>query len=155
MPLINSQDAYAERKKVSGTGKGITEISETKMIPGDIPKHEIRCSSRLDMQDSPNPDFAGQVLAYEVSDYTAGTGRHWGYRAATHSSGDKAFMAIEGMTKTVVKPNAFPDISFEGKWWYTGGTGRFKGITGSGTYTGKVTREGVTYAWEGEYETKP
>jgi len=155
MTIIQGQEAYAERKKVYGTGKAVSTVSETKIVPGDLPKHTLTFSSRIDMQESPNPDFVGQVIAHHVSDYTAGTGRHWGYRVITHSSGDKAIMAIEGMTKTVAKPKAFPDISFEGKWRYTGGTGRFKGITGRGTYTGKVTKAGLTYDWEGEYEIKP
>ena len=57
MSLIQSQEAYAERKKVSGTGKAITTISQTKVFPGDLPKHEITLTSRLDTQESPNPDF--------------------------------------------------------------------------------------------------
>lgn len=152
--LIHPQGAYAEQKKISGTGKAVTTISQTKMLPGDLPKHEITLSSRIDMQESSNPEFNGQVIIRGMTDYTAGTGHHWGYREMTHSSGDKLFSAYDGMTKTVLKPNSFPDISFEGKWWYTGGTGRFKGITGEGTYTGKVTKAGLKYDWEGEYDIK-
>jgi hypothetical protein len=46
----------------------------------------------------------------------------------------------------------------EGKWWYTGGTGKFKGITGGGTgktrgILGKL--ESAISEWTGEYELKP
>jgi hypothetical protein len=154
MSLSQPQEALAEGKKISGTGRAVTMIAVSKMFPGDHPQHEITLNTRLDMQESADPDFAGQAIIREVSDYAAGTGRHWGYREYTHPSGDKSFSAYEGMTKTVVKPDAFPDISFEGKWWYTSGTGTYKGITGGGTYKGKVTKAGVMYDWEGEYEIK-
>ena len=153
--LIQSQEVYAGGKNISGTGKPIALISETKTIPGDDPNHEFALSTSLHIINSSDPDWNNvQVKHIVVTDYTAGTGIGRGYRIHSHPGGDQTVMAIEGMTKTVMKSESFPDISFEGKWWFTGGTGKFEGITGSGTYWGKVTEEGVTYDWEGVYEVK-
>ena len=44
--------------------------------------------------------------------------------------------------------------TFEGTWKFTGGTGMFSGASGSGTYSGRITAEGLTYEWEGDYELK-
>jgi len=44
-----------------------------------------------------------------------------------------------------------PDTSV-GTWSYTGGTGKFKGITGKGTYKGKADASGnMVTEVEGEY----
>ena len=125
------------------------------MFPGDKPEHEVTLINLRAVDNSADPDFNNvQVNEILVSDYTAGTGRDWGHRAGTHPDGDKMYMSFEGTAKTVIKPDGSPDTTFEGKWWYTGGTGKFKGITGDGTYKGKATAEGITYTWEGEYEIK-
>lgn len=152
---LQSQNVYAEKKKVTGTGTLVTILSQTKMYPGDVPKHVVTVTTRLDTDKSPNPDFDNsQVTLMGVSDYTAGTGVHRGYRSVVMPSGDKWYAGYEGMTKTVPKEGEFPQTTFEGKWWFTGGTGMFKGVTGGGTYKGQVTKTGVTYDWEGEYDLK-
>jgi hypothetical protein len=41
----------------------------------------------------------------------------------------------------------------EGSWQYTGGTGTFSGITGGGTYKGRITSPTeVQVNWEGTYQ---
>ena len=59
--------------------------------------------------------------------------------------------AVFGETKRVAEP---PEVTFQGEWRYTGGTGRFKGITGNGTYKGELTAAGLTYEYQGAYEVK-
>ena len=75
-------------------------------------------------------------------------------RSADCRERDTTFSSIEGQTKTVPKASGPPEITFAGKWQLTGGTGKWKGITGGGTYQGSVTSAGVTYQFEGEYEVK-
>ena len=153
--LFQPSEAYAGGKKISGTGKVLAIVSQTNIYPGDNPKHVVALSNFHEVDNSADPDFNNiQVNEVSATDYTAGTGTMRGYRVSTHPGGDKTFMAFEGMTKTVMKPGGPPETTFEGKWWYTGGTGKFKGITGDGTYKGEVTKAGVTYGWEGEYEVK-
>jgi hypothetical protein len=70
-----------------------------------------------------------------------------------YSSGDKVFSSVEGTVKTMPKPAGPPEVTFEGKFWYTGGTGKFEGITGGGTYKNTLT-PGANYEFEGQYTLK-
>jgi hypothetical protein len=54
--------------------------------------------------------------------------------------------------KMTVKEGGAWVQSIEGKWQWTGGTGKFKNIKGGGTYKAKVTPEGGVSNWEGEVE---
>ena len=71
------------------------------------------------------------------------------HRQVTHyTNGDKVFVAGTGNynSKTLVS---------SGKWSYTGGTGKFRGLKGGGTYTckskGTEDTAGYTCDVEGEY----
>jgi hypothetical protein len=70
-------------------------------------------------------------------------GRTQGYVVGTLANGDKTFVRVVGLQT---------EGSGEGKWTYTGGTGKFSGIKGSGTF--KCTGKGdgsSECAIEGEY----
>jgi hypothetical protein len=55
---------------------------------------------------------------------------------------------FEGKVKT-----AGGQVTIEGKWKYVDGTGLFKGVTGGGTYKGRMTSPTeVENTWEGTYE---
>lgn len=153
--LLQSQDAYAAWKKVSGTGKVVTIRSQTKTLPGDVPNHEVTITRRLDVWSSADPDWNNVPASFVAyADYIAGTGPSWGYIIVAHPGGDQTHIAYEGMTKTVMNPDGSWEATFSGRHWIIGGTGRFRGITGSGTYRGKATPEEVTYEWEAEYEIR-
>ncbi len=145
--------AFAQSKKISGTGRAVAVLSETKMLPGDDPRHEITLVRRLEADKGTLGET--QVSTTSVSDYVAGTGTHRGHRVSVFPDGDKAFSAYEGQTKTILKPGGPPEITFAGKWWFTGGTGKWKGITGNGTYKGEATPAGMTWEYEGGYEVRP
>ena len=153
--LLYAQAAGAQPKKVTGTGKVDAALSETEMLPGDDPNHAIKLARMSFAYTSDDPligNFKSSVV--EVSDYTAGNGMHRGWETGLHDNGDKLFFVYDGVTKTVLKTDRAPDITFEGRWRYTGGTGRFAGITGEGTYKGQVGPAGVAWQWSGEYEIK-
>ncbi len=151
--LSSSDPAHAQSKKVVGSGKALAVLAETKMLPGDDPKHEVTVVRRLDVQ---RDDALGeaQVSVVSISDYIAGNGPHRGYRTATTVNSDKVFTAYEGTTKTTPQAGGPPEVAFSGKYWYVGGTGQWKSIAGGGTYRGRLTPEGVVYQYEGEYELK-
>ena len=71
----------------------------------------------------------------------SGTQNAW-----TAANGDELFWSFSG---TVNPPNEQGIITYSGSWDITGGSGRFKGVTGSGTYVGSaslVTNQGeITY----------
>jgi len=145
--------AKAEMKKFTGSAKAIATLSETKLVPGDKPGHEVMLVRRL--WSSKTEEFGeSTVNQIIVTDYTLGTGTHRGYDAETLASGEKVFTAYEGRTTTVLKDGTPPSTTFEGRWWYTGGTGKFEGITGSGTYKGQASAAGLAYTFDGEYEIK-
>ena len=72
-----------------------------------------------------------------------------GYVVGTTTSGDKFFVRIQA-TSTLKDGVVETD---EGKWTFTGGTGKLKGIKGGGTFKGKAGPDGaVVEEVEGEYQ---
>ena len=68
-----------------------------------------------------------------------------GYGVNTYPNGDKSFRTVEG--KPVGKGH------WNGTWKITGGTGKFKGATGGGTWDSKELEQGTNYTEaEGEIE---
>jgi len=104
--------AFAQSKKISGTGRAVAVLSETKMLPGDDPSHEIILLRRLDVDKGTLGE--PQVSTITVSDYVAGTGTHRGHRVSTFPDGDKTFTALEGQAKTILKAGGPPEITFAG-----------------------------------------
>lgn len=147
--------AVAGTKKISAVGKVGPLVSFTKMSPGDNAKHHISLVRRNDTDICSDSLFGTlQVDTVVFSDYqVGGTGTQNGYRTFTHSSGDKIFSSYKGTTAVIIKNGVKSNrYKFSGKWHYTGGTGRFKGITGKGTYTGKLAKKGIEFKWKGRYE---
>jgi hypothetical protein len=66
--------------------------------------------------------------------------------------GDTDYGTFEGTHKTTVKEDGSSEITWEGTWKATGGTGKFKNVKGGATYRGKVTAEGAFTEWESEVE---
>src|SRR5205809_5454567 len=72
-----------------------------------------------------------------------------GIGVATMESGDKTFSTFHGTAS--VKDGKREDE--HGTWSFTGGTGKFKGIKGKGTYKTTANADGTaTVEIEGEYE---
>jgi hypothetical protein len=84
--------------------------------------------------------------------YSDGAGskfRGSGYHFSNMANGDKIYVHFQG-NDTVADGKL---ASTEGTWSYTGGTGKFKGIKGKGTYKGKSDASGtVSSDIEGDYE---
>jgi hypothetical protein len=153
---MQAPTAQAQTGKFTASGKVVGLLSETKMLPGDKQGHEVTMVRRMDTITYSDPIFgSGQAVVLAISDYVVGSGGpHRGYFAIKHPSGDSTFTAYEGASKATPKQTGPPDITFEGKWQYTGGTGRFEGISGGGTYKGGSTPAGPTYEFEGQYTLK-
>ena len=153
--LLQAPQAFAQSGKLTANGKVGPVLAETKMVPGDKPGHEVTMVRRMDTLTYSDPLFAsGQATVIAVTDYVAGNGPHRGYFAINHPNGDKTFTSYEGATTATLQPSGSPKVTFEGKWQLTGGTGKFNGITGGGTYKGGVTSTGPEYELEGQYTLK-
>jgi hypothetical protein len=153
--LTQIMSAEAQTGKFTGSGKVIALLAETRMQPGDKQGHELTMARRLDTITYSDPVLGtGQATVVALSDYVAGSGLHRGYFAIKHPNGDSTFTSYEGATKATPRAGGPPDVMFEGTWQYLGGTGKFDGISGGGTYKGGVTPAGVGYELEGRYTLK-
>ena len=125
--LVSTDESVAGDKKISGAGQATSVLSESRMLPGDDPRHEVVLIRRIDADKGTLGD--GQVSVVNVADEVAGSGTHGGYRVSTFGNGDKAFSAYKERHTAVTKAGGPPEMTFEGKWWFKGGTGRWNGIT--------------------------
>jgi hypothetical protein len=146
----------AEKKKISGTGKILQVISKTTLYLGDVPHHELSQEVRKQIytptEKPPDWDVAEEVVAYEQSDSVAGSGSHRWYGINRLKSGDERYEKGEGTHTTTVKAGGAWETTFEGKFEWIGGTGKYKNIKGGGTYKGKATAEATSFDWEMEVE---
>jgi hypothetical protein len=143
----------AEKKKISGTYKLGQVVSMTTAYPGDDPKHELVQLMRRDTINSSDPNFNDiESMLYEQEDNVAGSGSHRGYTLHLHKNGERSYGVYEGTHKMTVKEGGAWEVTFEGKWQWTGGTGMFKNLKGNFVYKGKNTPEGGLSNWEGEAE---
>jgi hypothetical protein len=141
------------KKKLMGTNKPDPPISRTVLSPGDDPQHELVLMIRRDITTSSDSDWnETEQFSYEQDDHVAGTGTHKGYFRRFHKNGETDYGTYEGMHKTSVKADGSWEMTWEGTYKSTGGTGKFKNIKGSGTYRGKATAQEALTEWEGEVE---
>ena len=100
---------------------------------GDVPGHIIGVaqSSGLTCLESGE---VGTYTQHVTFDYINGNGPHQGYSSVTFEDGSTTFSRFEGTTK---EGEGGKSSLFEGTSTYIRGMGRFEGIEGSGSYTGK------------------
>ena len=125
------------QNRVSGTGKcGKPDTSQSIEV-GDQAGHMLiieraSCtwSVPLEMAGLKSTTYTGAVAA----DLTGAKAQARGYVVITMENGDKAYVRFQG-TGLAVKEDAW---TTEGTWYYTGGTGKLKGLKGKGTYKGSL-----------------
>jgi hypothetical protein len=156
--VLPAQQSQAEGKKISGTGKFGPTMSQALLLPTDVPKREITLVNRVQTWNSADPDWNNvEVTQFVFADYVAGTGYPRGYWVNVHPGGDKTFLSYEGRTTRTANPDGSWESKFEGAMRFTGGTGKFQGITGEGRYVGKGASPGpmtavtATFEWQAEY----
>lgn len=139
--------------KISGAGKCDKPEAQHVLEVGDRPGHIVAmvkqtCSwtTPIEMEGIKAKSYTGVITA----DSTGGKSQDRGYVVLTMENGDKAFVRIVSGASTMDKDGN--PLSGEGTWTYTGGTGKFKGLKGKGTYK---TKGGVEDMIEGEYSIAP
>lgn len=101
---------------------------------------------------SPYMDGA-KVINREIADLTQGNGPHQGYITETHGS-DTTVTRWQGKVTTKLGPDQKPVTTFAGSWSKLDGTGQYEGVTGAGSYTGRMTSPTeYTIEWTGEIST--
>ena len=123
--------------------------SRATMALEDVPNHEMHLATITGFQKSSDDHWKDSRITYaDMSDLVGGNGTQRGYFVNTHANGDRDIGTFEGKVKT-----AGAQVTIEGTWKYTDGTGQFKGITGGGTYKGRMTSPTeVENTWEGTYQ---
>jgi hypothetical protein len=94
-----------------------------------------------------------EVTNREIADLTQGNGPHQGYIVDAHGL-DTTVTRWQGTVTTTLGPDQKPATRFEGTWTKVKGTGRYEGVTGSGSYRGQMTSQTeYTVTWSGQIAT--
>ena len=143
----------AAAEKVAGINKDFQSLSETSAnVPGQ-PGHTLKQIALVWKSVSSNPDFGEAWTSAVAQQDTIGTdSTERGYATNHLQNGDVNYVGWEGTVKTTMKDGGDFDTVSKGKFTWLGGTGKFKTIKGSGTYTCKFTPKGGGCDWEGEPE---
>ena len=130
---------------------------EERMDIGDTEKHTVILAKSEGTNESIGKVVymdGAQVININFSDVIKGNGDHQGYIILAKNS-DTTFAKYNGHVSTTMSPDNIPITSFEGTFSYIGGKGKFAGITGTGTYSGKFTSKNeYTVEWQSEYSLK-
>jgi len=84
----------------------------------------------------------GRTMNASIGEMMGSMGKAHGYSMSVMDNGDSTFVRFEG-TMQMKKDGAG---SNKGTWRYIRGTGKFKGIAGSGTYKGEGAADGSSWA---------
>ncbi len=132
----------------SGTFSG-KAASQTTFSLNDVPNHQFNLAEITGTQKSSDEKWNDATITYwGIADLTSGRGAQHGYWVNEHAGGDRDFGTFEGEIGT-----AGNEATLAGKFTFTGGTGKFAGITGGGTYKGRMPSPlEVEMKWEGAYQ---
>jgi hypothetical protein len=84
----------------------------------------------------------GRTVDASIGDVNGSSVRTHGYSTSVMDNGDTTFVRYEGTSQ--MKKDGSGTI--KGTWKYVRGTGKFKGISGSGTYKGQAATDGSAWA---------
>jgi hypothetical protein len=133
---------------LSGSFSG-RATSQSTLALDDISNHDLNLLEVKGIQKSTDENWNNSKITYwGTADLIADNGPQRGYFVNEHSDGDRDFGTFEGR---IVASGG--QVTLEGTWKFTGGTGKFKGLTGGGNYKGRMTSPtDVENAWDGTYQ---
>jgi hypothetical protein len=85
---------------------------------------------------------ANETVDAAIADMSGSTAKNHGYSTMVMDNGDSTFVRYEG-TMQMKKDGSG---TYKGTWKYVRGTGKFRGIKGSGTYKGAGATDGTGWA---------
>jgi hypothetical protein len=147
------EDNPAEKEvtmpEVSGSFSGRARL-QCIVSPADVAGHELHLAEINGVQRSSDEKWNNARLTYHgFADLVSGSGTQRGYFVNEHPDGDRHWGTFEGNVAT-----AGSEVRLEGKWTISDGTGQFAGISGGGTYQGRMTSPSdVEMTWGGRYES--
>lgn len=120
--------------------ENFTTAYKSSMMIGDVPNHEVGQELTVADIKYSNPRFKSRrTWGYNQFDYVNGSGPQRGTFFDAHSDGNQTYGTYEGTQKTVVNPDGSWEATWEGKYRYSGGSGKYKNIEGTGTYHGSAS----------------
>jgi hypothetical protein len=127
VPLASAEKIVQEK------GRTVFHVVKVEAVQvGDVPGHVVGVADQRGLI-FPDTGEVGTWSGKVIFDLTNGTGTSQTYAVITLE--DKSTMI--NLNKTVVTARSDGTSTFEGTFTYIGGTGRFAGIQGTGSYTGK------------------
>src|SRR5689334_2574095 len=103
---------------------------------GDIPGHQVRIMEihRTPSNSTANCEGLKIVESWNrgYSDYINGNDRAWGYRVYILENGDKIFAQYSDNSHTTLNSDGSKKGTYTGVYVITGGTGKYRGIQGTG-----------------------
>ncbi len=129
--LLASTDVRAETLKWRQSEH--IKKTESIIVVGDVPDHIVGVGEGGGLAFFENGQFAIFSSTYAV-DYTNGSGPHWAY--SLYSFEDGSSFVIRGQGTTTAEQDGKIAV-FKGTFSFNDGSGRFRGIQGSGSYTGR------------------
>lgn len=133
---------------ISGTLSGNAK-SQAAIALSDQSNHELSIAEIGGTQKSPDAKWNNAAFVYwGITDLVEGKGSQRGYFVNVHVDGDRDWGTFEGKAAT-----SGAEVTVEGTWQFTGGSGKFKGLTGKGTFKTRTTSpRSVDGSWQGAYE---
>lgn len=115
-------------------------VSRSSFEIGDVPNHTLVQEVQHHRSTFSDPQFTPKdEWVHSLTEETDGTGTHRGHFLQIHEGGDRTYGSFEGHHVTINRPDGSWAVKWEGTYRYLGGSGRYRGIRGEGTYTGRST----------------
>ena len=88
------------------------------------------------------------ITYWGTTDLVEGNGTQRGYFVNVHGEGDRDWGTFEGRLAT-----SGGQIAVKSTWQFTGGSGKFKGLTGNGMFKTRMSSpKDVEASWKGTYK---
>ncbi len=133
---------------ISGSFSG--EVTkQSGMTLADQPNHELGIAEVNGTQNSPDPLWNNSKITYwGINDLRDGKGTQTGYFNNIHPDQGRDYGTFE--SKVTADAGV---MTVEGTFKFTGGDGKYRGITGGGTFrTVAKSETEVDATWNGSYE---
>lgn len=133
---------------MTGSFSGNVRVHTSISLP-DRPSHTLDLAEISGRQKSSDEKWNNAAITYwGVTDIVEGKGTQRGYFVNAHGGDDRDWGTFEGK----VAANG-GQITVEGTWQFTGGSGKFSGLTGNGAFKTRMTSPTeVEASWQGTYE---
>jgi hypothetical protein len=149
--FASSASLQAQTKFLATSSCGIATVHQTAAI-SDAGEHSISLDQRECRFEKPL-ELAGvsfsSYVATGVDDVQFEMSGDRGYAVGQAGNGDKYFLRYEG--RAMMKGGV--PLHLAGRWRFTGGTGKLRGLHGEGTYSAEPTSSGgMIFTLKGRYK---